>query len=194
MAEGTSKTPGMLDPQALLAVHQRNVEAFTSAGNIVAEGMRAYAERQVGMVQEAMRNLWGELQTGGRAAAEPSDQAARMRAAFDQALGQVQELSQLLLKVQSEALAVLNDCAAANAQTLGGVAPVYADMQKTATEAMQAASRQISAAIDEMRKRVTELQEETRQAIGSTKESTAESAVASKGKRRGGGSVAETTP
>src|SRR5512132_1482391 len=89
MAEGTSKTPGMLDPQALLAVHQRNVEAFTSAGNIVAEGMRAYAERQVGMVQEAMRNLWGELQTGGRAAAaaEPSEQLARMRAAFDQALG-----------------------------------------------------------------------------------------------------------
>jgi hypothetical protein len=191
MAEGTSKTPGMLDPQALLAVHQRNVEAFRSAGNIVAEGMRAYAERQVGMVQEAMRNLWWEFQTGGRGAAatEPSDQAARMRAAFDQALGQVQELSQLLLKVQSEALAVLNDCAAANAQALGGVAPAYADMQKRATEAMQAASRQISAAIDEMRKRMTELQEETRRAIGSTKESTAGSATASMGKRGGGAAI-----
>jgi hypothetical protein len=51
---------------------------------------------------------------------------------------------------------------------------------------MQAASRQISAAIDEMRKRMTELQEETRRAIGSTKESTPGSATASKGKRGGG--------
>ena len=44
----------------------------------------------------------------------------RRDAAFDRVLAQVQEVSQLLLKVQSDALAVLNDAAAANAQALGG--------------------------------------------------------------------------
>ena len=88
-----------------------------------------------------------------------------MRAAFDRVLAQVQELSQLLLKVQSDALAVLNDAAAANAQALGGVAPNFAEMQKTVTEAMQNASRQVTAAIEEMRKRMTDLQEETGQGM-----------------------------
>ena len=86
-----------------------------------------------------------------------------MRTAFDRVLAQVQELSQVLLKAQSDALAVLNDAAVANAQALGGVAPNFAEMQKTVTEAMQNTSRQVTAAIEEMRQRMTDLQAETRQ-------------------------------
>ena len=40
------------------------------------------------------------------------------------------------------------------------------EMQKTVTEAMQNASRQVTAAVEEMRKLMTNLQEETRQATG----------------------------
>ena len=181
MAKSTSETPGAFDPEALLAAQRRNVEAFTNAGKIVADGMRTYAQSQVGMMQGAMRDLWGAIQTGGRAsatAADPSDQLARMRAAFDRVLAQVQEVSQLLLKVQSDALAVLNDAAAANAQAMGGVAPNFAEMQKTVTEAMQNASRQVTAAIDEMRKRMNDLQEETRQAMGTAPGSMADQSVA----------------
>src|SRR5215213_1273340 len=189
VAENTPKTPGAFDPQALLAIQRRNVEAFTSAGKIIAEGMRTYAERQAGLMQEAMRNLWGEVQTGSRAPAtgDPADQQARLRAAFDKVLSQVQELSQGLLKAQSEAMAVLNDCAAANMKALGGMAPDFVAMQKTATEAMQAVSRQTTTAIEEMRKRMTALQEETRQAVGTPKEeSPAESTTAvPEGKRKG---------
>ena len=87
-------------------------------------------------------------------------------------------MSQLLLKVQSDALAVLNDAAAANAQALGGAAPNFAEMQKTVIEAMQNASRQVTAAIDEMRQRMTELQEETRQAMGTAPGSVADQSVA----------------
>ena len=188
MAESTSKTPSLLDPEVLLAAQRRNFEAFTSAGKIVAEGMRTYAERQAGLMQEAMRNLWGEVQTGSRASAtaDPTDQQARLRAAFDKVLSQVQELSQGLLKAQSEAMAVLNDCAAANMKALGGMAPDFVAMQKAATEAMQAVSRQTAAAIEEMRKRMMALQEETRQAVGTAKESPAESTTAvPEGKRKG---------
>jgi hypothetical protein len=165
MAESTSKTPSPFDPKALLAAQQRNVEALTNAGKIVAEGMRTYAERQVSLMQDGMRNLWGEIQNRGSAtaAATPTDQLARMRAAFDRVMTQVQELSQVLLKAQSDALAVLNDAAVANAQALGGAAPNFAEMQKTVTEAMQNTSRQVTAAIEEMRQRMTDLQTEAQQ-------------------------------
>jgi len=187
VAERTPKTPSTFDPEALLAAQRRNVEAFTRAGQIVAEGMRTYTERQVGMMQDAMRSLWGQIQTGSSASAtDPSAQLARMRAAFDRVLAQIQELSQLLLKVQSEALVVLNDAAAANAKALGGAAPNFAEMQKTVIEAMQNASQQVTAAIEEMRKRMTDLQEETRQAVGTATENTAEAASTSvEGRRRG---------
>jgi hypothetical protein len=167
MADSTSKTPGPFDPEALLAAQRRNVEALTSAGKIVAEGMRSYAERQVSLMQDGMRHLWGEIQTRGSAtpATSSSDQPARMRAAFERVLAQVQELSQVLLKAQSEALAVLNDAAVANTQALGGVAPNFAEMQKTVTEAMQNTSRQVTAAIEEMRQRMTDLQAETGQGM-----------------------------
>ena len=58
---------------------------------------------------------------------------------------------------------MLNDAAVANAQALGGAAPNFAEMQKTVTEAMQNVSRQVTAAVEEMRKRMTDLQEEARQ-------------------------------
>jgi hypothetical protein len=168
LAERKSKPSSPFDPELLLAVQRRNVDALSSASKIVAEGMRTYAERQVSLVQDAMRDLWGTIQTRGSAtaAANPADQLARMRAAFDRVLAQVQELSQVLLKAQSDTLAVLNDAAVANAQALGGVAPNFAEMQKTLTEAMQNASRQVTTAVDEMRERMTDLQEETRQAVG----------------------------
>ena len=51
-------------------------------------------------------------------------------------------------------------------------------MQKTVIEAMQNASRQVTTAIDEMRQRMTELQEETRQAMGTASGSVADQSVA----------------
>ena len=102
---------------------------------------------------------------------EPSGQQARVRAAFDQVLGQVQELSQGLLKAQSEAMAVLNDCAAANMKALGGMTPDLAAMQKAASEAMQAASRQVAATNEETRKHLTMVQAEAGQALDSVSQS-----------------------
>ena len=173
MADSSLKFPGMFDHDALLAVQRRNCDAFRSAGQIVAEGMRTCAARQAALMQQAMLDLWGELQTAGPTptANGPSDQPARMRAAFDKVLAQVQELTQLLFKVQSEAMAVLNTCASANMEALGGMAPDLVGLNKTATEAMQTASRQVSAVVDELRKRMADLQAETQQAMGATKES-----------------------
>ena len=179
MSENTPKPSKTFESEALVAVQRSNVEAFTSAGKIVAAGMRTYADRQASMMREGLHTLWSELQTDGRAlmTGEPSGQQARVRAAFDQVLGQVQELSQGLLKAQSEAMEVLNDCAAANMKALGGMPPDLAAMQKAASEAMQAASRQVAATIEETRKRLTMVQAEAGQALDSIGPSPPASAI-----------------
>ena len=166
-----SKTTIPFDPSAWVEAQRRNLEAFTSAGQIVADGMRAVAERQAAMVQDAMHELWGEMQNVGKGGARrsgPADQLDRMRHAFERVLGQVQEISNVLLKAQAEAMDILNRCASANMEAFGGMAPDIAKLQQGAVSAMQAATSQVTAAIEEMRRRMSELEGETRQATGGT--------------------------
>jgi hypothetical protein len=75
-------------------------------------------------------------------------------------------------------MAVLNDCAAVNMKALGGMTPDLAAMQKAASEAMQAASRQVAATIEETRKRLTMVQAEAGQAPDSVGPSRPASAIA----------------
>ena len=120
MATKKPKKSTLFDPEALLDAQRRSITALTDAGNIVAEGMRSYAERHVTIVQELMSHLWSELQSvGKRAPAAPTDQLERMRAAFEKVVAQVQELGNHMLEVQRQAVAVLNECASKNLEALG---------------------------------------------------------------------------
>ncbi|MFO1071380.1 MAG: hypothetical protein U1E17_01465 [Geminicoccaceae bacterium] len=56
-----TKKTNPFDPQAMLEAQRRNFDAFRNAGQIVADGMRTYAERQVAMDAEAMSGLGSEL-------------------------------------------------------------------------------------------------------------------------------------
>ena len=152
MAAGKSKSGSMFDPEALMEAHKRNFQALADAGNIVAEGMRSYAERQVAMARESMSQLWNELQSvGKRAPAAPTDQLERMRTTFEKVVAQVQELGQHMLDVQTQALAVLNECATRNLEVLGQAAPELAELQQKAKHAFEQASQQTSVVIDEMK-------------------------------------------
>jgi hypothetical protein len=156
------KTPSLFDPEALMEAQKRNFQAVANAGNIVADGMRSYAERQVAMVRESMGHLWSELQSvGKKTPAAPTDQLERMRGAFEKVVAQVQELGQHMLEVQSQAMAVLNECATKNLEVLGTSAPELAALQQKAKSAFEHASQQTSAVIDEMKKRMATLEHET---------------------------------
>src|SRR3954454_17793468 len=98
----------------------------------------------------------------------PTGPLDRMRHAFERVLSQVQEISNVLLKAQAEAMDILNRCASANMEAFGGMAPDIAKLQQGAVSAMQAATSQVTAAIEEMRRRMSELEGETRQATGGT--------------------------
>ena len=146
-----------------MEAQRRNFQALANAGNIVADGMRSCAELQVAMVRESMGHLWSELQSvGNKAPAAPADQLERMRSAFEKVVAQVQELGQHMLEVQSQAMAVLNECAAKNLEVLGTTAPELAALQQKAKSAFEHASRQTSAVIDEMKKRMATLEHETK--------------------------------
>jgi Phasin protein len=166
VAADRSQKTSPFDPQALIDAQKRSFDAFTNAGQIVADGMRTYAERQIAMVQEAMTSLMGEVQANVHkpqpAAAAPTEQLDRMRVAFEKVMAQVQELGNLLLKVQTEAIAVLNDCATKNFETLGAATPEFAQLQQKAQDAFEAATRQITAVVDEMRKRMAAFDVETK--------------------------------
>ena len=147
MAAEKSKKPSLFDPEALMEAQKRNFQALANAGNIVADGMRSYAERQAAMVRESMGHLWSELQTvGKKTPAAPTDQLERMRSAFEKVVAQVQELGQHMLEVQSQAMAVLNECATKNLEVLGTAAPELAALQQKAKSAFEHASQQTSAA------------------------------------------------
>ncbi len=168
VAADKSNKQSMFDPEALLEAQRRNFAAFTNAGNIVADGMRSYAERQVAMMQESMSQLWSVVQSSAAkpsAPAAPAEQMDRMRAAFEKVMAQVNDLGNHLLKVQSEAMAVLNECATRNLEVLGVAAPELAALQQKAKDAFASASTQTSAVIDEMKKRMASLEQDTRKVV-----------------------------
>src|SRR4051812_31191281 len=159
MATEKPKKPTLFDPEALLDAQRRIVAALTDAGNIVAEGMRSYAERHVTIVQDSMSHLWSELQSvGKRAPAAPTDQLERMRAAFESVVAQVQELGNHMLEVQRQAVTVLNECASKNLEALGASAPEIAALQQKAKSAFELASKQTTTLIEEMKKRMASLE------------------------------------
>ena len=158
MADDKAKRPGLFDPHALLEAQGRSIEAFTSAGRIVAEGMRTSADKQMALMQ----GLWKEAQgRGGKGAATDLDQQlAQSRALVETVVAETQALMQHLLEVQTRAMAVLNACVAQNMAALGGTAPDLASLRKTTSEAMEAASRQAATAVEEIQKRMAEMQAE----------------------------------
>jgi hypothetical protein len=165
VAAGKSKSTGMFDAEALIEAQKRNFQALAEAGNIVAAGMRTYAERQVSIARDSIAELWGELQSDSkRKPAAPSDQLERMRTTFEKVVGQFHQLGQHMLDVQNHALSVLNECATKNLEALGKVSPELADLQQKAKQAFEHASQETSAVIDEMKRRVASLEDTAKSA------------------------------
>ena len=62
-------------------------------------------------------------------------------------------------------MAVLNECATRNLEVLGVAAPELAALQQKAKDAFASASTQTSAVIDEMKKRMASLEQDTRKVV-----------------------------
>ena len=105
------RLPAMPDMTELTKAQQKNLEAFTAANKVALEGARAVAERHMQIVQQSV----AEMQDAMRSMASPGDiqeqatkRADMAKAAYERAVGQMQELAELIQKSSGEALSLLH--------------------------------------------------------------------------------------
>jgi phasin family protein len=127
MAKPTSKSIpfAMFDPDKLIAAQQRNIDALASASQILVDGAKAIAQRHGEIMQSSMDQLVAAGQEAFTAKPnefKPADHVAQARSAYELAINNARELSEIVMKAQSEATAVLTKCAMANIDDLKSLA------------------------------------------------------------------------
>jgi phasin family protein len=107
---GDFKVPGV-DVETLVASQRKNIEALTQANKLAFEGIQALFKRQV----EIARSSIEESASAARHLVEagtPQEKAVRQteltKEAFEQALANARELSEIVAKSNSEAFEALN--------------------------------------------------------------------------------------
>jgi len=103
------KMPGT-DYQSIMETQKRNIEALTALNQQAAAGMQAVSQRQA----EIMQSLMGEATATAQqiAGTSPEERAAKQaeltRVAFEKAVANMRELSEMISKSQNEALETIN--------------------------------------------------------------------------------------
>ena len=99
------KVPG-LDVEAMLASQRKNVEAFTAANRLAVEGVQAVMRRQQEIFRQTVEDTSQTLRDV-TATAAPDERVGKqldaLREAYDQALTNMQELSEMMTKSNAEA-------------------------------------------------------------------------------------------
>ena len=108
---GDMKMPSMPDMGVLVAAHQRNVDALTTANKLAMEGAQAFARRQAEIVQQSVAELTEAMKSFAGAEA-PKDKAAKqaelMKHTYEKGVANLRELGDLISRSNNEAAEVLN--------------------------------------------------------------------------------------
>lgn len=114
MATQTMKTPNFFfDTDHLMAAQQRNVDALTSASQIMVDSYKAIALRQSEMLKSSMGDFVkvGQQAANGKAGEfQPGDQLSRAKTSYEAAMSNAREITEMAVKAQSEAFNVLTKC------------------------------------------------------------------------------------
>lgn len=104
------KVPNM-EVERLFETHKRNIEAISSAGQVVAEGFQAFSKRQAEIVRETLENA-GDAVRNLMATTSPEESANRQadiaKQSLERAMSNMRELVELATKANNEAAEVLN--------------------------------------------------------------------------------------
>ncbi len=100
----------MVDMQEIMSISQKNIEAVTAANQVAAEGFQTMWRRNTEIAQRSMEEV-SRLMSELTAAGTPEDKMARqlelVKAAYEKALANAKELSELASKSSSEASELL---------------------------------------------------------------------------------------
>jgi phasin family protein len=107
----TLKMPFVPDVAALLAVNRRNIEALSAANRVALEGAQAVARRNMEIMQHTMAEVTESMRyfaTTDAPQVRFARQADMLKSAYQSAVADMQEISSLIRKSNSEALGVLH--------------------------------------------------------------------------------------
>ena len=106
------KMPGLPDFQAFADAQKRNLEALTTANKLAMEGAQAVGRRNMEIIQQVMAEMTQAMQSLSAADGSPNAKAAHqaemMKAAYERAVANMQEIAELIQKSNGEAVGVLN--------------------------------------------------------------------------------------
>ena len=105
------KFPAMPDLEAFSTATRRNMEAFTAANRVALEGAQAVARRHMEIMQQSMAEMseaMRALATAETPPAKAARQAELVKRAYETAVANLKELSELIQRSNQEALALLN--------------------------------------------------------------------------------------
>jgi phasin family protein len=105
------KLPPVPDTEALLSAHRRNIEALSAANRTALEGAQAVAKRHMEIMQQTIAEM-GETMRSIAASDTPqaraTQQAELLKRAYERAVANTKELSDLIQRSNAEALGLLN--------------------------------------------------------------------------------------
>lgn len=108
------KTPNF-DVNQVFSISRRNAEAFSAAGNVVAESVQAVSRQQAESVRtnmEQMMKAAKDMMSNGSPEINTSKQAELTKSLFETSLNNFREMSELMTKSLFEASDVINRRAA----------------------------------------------------------------------------------
>jgi phasin family protein len=109
-AFGDFRLPGF-DVEAIVTAQRKNLEALTQANQLAAEGVRALAQRQAEIVQQAIEEASGLIRDWTHPGA-PEDRLAKnvevAKLAFEKGIANARELAELAAKANADAFNVIS--------------------------------------------------------------------------------------
>jgi phasin family protein len=105
------KMPALPGSEALMSLHRRNFEAWSTANRIALEGAQAVAKRNMEIMQQTMAELSEQVRALAVAeppAAKAAKQADMLKQSYERAVSNTKELTDLIQRANAEAVGALN--------------------------------------------------------------------------------------
>jgi len=105
------KLPALPDIEALVAANRKNLETLSTANRVALEGAQAVARRNMEMMQNSLTELaeaMKALADTHAPQAKAAKQAELLKQAYQRAVANMKELSDLIQQSSAEALSVIN--------------------------------------------------------------------------------------
>ena len=105
------KLPNMPDMDKVLGAYRRNVEVLSAANKVALEGAQAVAKRHMEIVQQTLTEMGDSMKSLSAAdtpQAKAANQADLLKHAYERALANTRELSDMIQHANAEALGLLN--------------------------------------------------------------------------------------